>query len=305
MPLLWYYQLESTVDWQKYFRNACPIDVEIGCGQGEFLVDLAKKNPDRNYIGIELIWDRVCKTLKRITPEGGEGTQFPNIRIIKADAWTVFTYFIERGSIENIYCLFPCPWLKKKHIKNRLFSHKFLNLIHGSLVNRGNVHCVTDSKVFYDWVLAESEGIQFDVQKKIIKPQFSTKFEKIWCQKGQEEFFALNFCKKGEGVNITKRFFDLKSYKIDVFDAEAIDWQDFLGEIKIIRKGFLYDAKREQALFHLIVSEEHLVQSIRIRVYRKDCYWRVMVAEGQDYLATEGVKKSIEHVYEILLRTKV
>ncbi|MFT5386937.1 MAG: tRNA (guanine-N7-)-methyltransferase [Candidatus Omnitrophota bacterium] len=297
-PLIQYQKCAQPFKLEALYPVKQPVDIEIGFGQGEYITELARLNPERNFLGVELLWDRVCKTLNKITPKQHTDPLYENVRLLKCDVWVLFQRFIARESIERMYCLFPCPWPKKKHIKNRLFSQKFLKTLNGCLKAGGTIQLVTDYKPYYDWVLEESAGTGFTIETKIVEPQYATKFEKKWSGEGQEEFFKIIFTKEEHISELIKERSSVKSYKLATFDPEIFNWKDVNEEQTIVFKERLFDKDKQKAIVHVVVSEEHLIQNIRITIYKKNDYWRLCIAEGQDYLSTEGVKRAIDCVYE-------
>lgn len=106
---------------EKVFHNLNPIHVEIGMGKGNFLIDMAKKNPNINFIGIEMYESVLCRALEKLELE-----ELSNIKVICMDAMKIAEVF--DGEIETIYLNFSDPWPKKRHAKRRLTSHVFLPL---------------------------------------------------------------------------------------------------------------------------------------------------------------------------------
>ena len=165
------------------------------------------------------------------------------------------------------------------------------------LKDRGTFVLVTDEEYFCDWVLDEIDGTGFSFEKKLIDPQFATKFEKKWLNEGQNKFFKVEFTKTEHVAMPVKENQELKSFKLDGFDADNFHFENYSGEVHVVCKELIFDAKNKKGSVHLIVSEEHLTQNIRVAIYQKDDYWRLCLAEGQDYFPTNGVNKAIELLY--------
>ena len=101
------------------FKNFNPIHLEIGMGKGNFSIDMAKKNPNINFIGIERYESVLCRAIEKLEME-----QLDNVKIICIDALGLGDIFA--GDIDTIYLNFSDPWPKKRHAKRRLTSHVFL-----------------------------------------------------------------------------------------------------------------------------------------------------------------------------------
>jgi len=293
-PLVSLFDISRPVDWKEVFNRDVPLDVEIGFGIGEFLARRTTDFPERNIVGIEQIWERTYKALKKIK----DLSPYRFIKILHIDAWVAFERLFDLKTIDKIFCLYPCPWPKKGHIKHRLFSHDFLKLLNSRLKNGGEITLVTDFYPFFEWVLNESLETGFTVKTKKISPQYDTKFERKWIGGGQEQFFEIYF-KKVEHQNVnSKRDEDLRVYKIKNFDSKTFQFSDYKEDIAVIFKDMLFDDEQERAMIHLIVSEEHLVQHFWVSVKKEKDHWIIAKAEGQNFFPTTGVAKAIELVFE-------
>ena len=105
--------------YNEVFGNNNPIELEIGMGKGNFIIDKAMKNPDINFIGVERYESVLCRALEKL-----EDKQLPNVKIICIDAIELGDVFDKE--ISTIYLNFSDPWPKKRHAKRRLTSHLFL-----------------------------------------------------------------------------------------------------------------------------------------------------------------------------------
>ena len=105
--------------YNEVLGNNNPIELEIGMGKGNFIIDKAMKNPDINFIGVERYESVLCRALEKL-----EDKQLPNVKIICIDAIELGDVFDKE--ISTIYLNFSDPWPKKRHAKRRLTSHLFL-----------------------------------------------------------------------------------------------------------------------------------------------------------------------------------
>lgn len=106
-------------NYNEVFGNDNPIHVEIGMGKGNFIIDMAKKNPNINFIGVEKYDSIVCRALEKAELE-----EISNLKIMCIDALELVDVFDRE--IDTIYLNFSDPWPKKRHAKRRLTSHVFL-----------------------------------------------------------------------------------------------------------------------------------------------------------------------------------
>ncbi|MFT7520080.1 MAG: tRNA (guanine-N7-)-methyltransferase [Kiritimatiellia bacterium] len=106
--------------WAECFDRDAPLHVEIGSGNGLFLAELARRNPDWNILGIEIRYKRVEMCAEKLDKIG-----VTNARIARYDAWYLDDLF-RPGSLAGLYVNHPDPWPKTRHLKNRLISRWFL-----------------------------------------------------------------------------------------------------------------------------------------------------------------------------------
>lgn len=135
--------------WSILFGNSHPIHIEIGMGKGRFLMELAARNPEINYIGIEKYSSVLLRAIQKM-----EERELPNLRFIRMDAEELCEVF-DRGEVAKIYLNFSDPWPKDRHAKRRLPSRQFLERYHQILAADGRVEFKTDNMELFDFALAE------------------------------------------------------------------------------------------------------------------------------------------------------
>ncbi len=149
---------EEYLDFEKVFGNKNPVVVEIGFGMGAATVQIAKNNPDINYLGIEVHRPGVGKVLGDIKTMG-----LKNLYIIQFDALDVLEKMIPDSSVSGFHIFFADPWPKKKHHKRRLVQRPRTNLFESKLKKDGYVYFVTDWQEYADFALEElnaTEGLK-------------------------------------------------------------------------------------------------------------------------------------------------
>ena len=157
--------------------------IEIGFGDGTVLIESALKNPNKNFIGIEVYDSGLGQCLNEINKH-----KIKNIRLIYGDAVEVFKQFITKKSVEKINILFPDPWPKKRHHKRRLINKRFLALLSKSLINKGIVNISTDWEDYAQQIeLTFKESNQFKEIKSESR-NLKTKFEKRGIKLGHKIF---------------------------------------------------------------------------------------------------------------------
>lgn len=177
-------------EWNnKIFKNNQPIEVEIGTGYGEFMIEYCEKHPDVNFIGLDHRFKRSFSVAKKL-----DKLEHKNFRYLRARGERLEFMFNE-SEIQSIFYFFPDPWPKKRHHKKRLFQKPFLDACHKVLKNGGTLFVKTDHDGYYEWMLeAISEEKRFEVllKSKDLRKEypehflslFTTKFEKIFLSQG-------------------------------------------------------------------------------------------------------------------------
>ena len=135
--------------WSEVFLNNNPIHIEIGMGKGRFITELALKNPNINYIGIE----KYSSVLIRAIEKRRE-LDISNLVFIRMDAENIEEVF-ENGEVDRIYLNFSDPWPKDRHAKRRLTSRQFFARYNNVLKNDGQVEFKTDNRPLFDFSVEE------------------------------------------------------------------------------------------------------------------------------------------------------
>jgi tRNA (guanine-N7-)-methyltransferase len=133
--------------WNNYFNNQNPIVLELACGGGEYTLALAKENPDKNYIGVDIKGARIWKGAHKSLDEKLDNVAFLRTRIEQIH------YFFSEEEIAEIWITFPDPFLRKSKSNRRLTSAKFLDLYRMILKKDGLLHLKTDSAPLYEYSL--------------------------------------------------------------------------------------------------------------------------------------------------------
>lgn len=140
--------------WKTLFGNDNPIHIEIGMGKGQFLLTLAKQNPDVNYIGIERYSSVLLRALEKYDTE--EFCGLTNIRFVCMDAMELPEVF-SLGEVARIYLNFSDPWPKARHARRRLTSTRFFEQYDKVLAKDGVVEFKTDNRSLFEFSLEQVE----------------------------------------------------------------------------------------------------------------------------------------------------
>lgn len=140
--------------WAEVFQNQNPIHIEIGMGKGQFLLTLAKQNPDVNYVGIERYSSVLLRALEKLDSE--EFSELTNVRFVCMDAMELPEVF-EHSEVKKIYLNFSDPWPKKRHARRRLTSTNFFAQYDKVLAEDGTVEFKTDNRPLFEFSLEQVE----------------------------------------------------------------------------------------------------------------------------------------------------
>ncbi len=148
----------------KYFggQEKRPLFIEIGMGKGRFIMEMAERFPERNFIGIERYESVLLKAISKYEAAREAGASRDNLIFLCEDAGLLDRYFRE-GSIDGIYLNFSDPWPKKKHAGRRLVSEGFLKLFHTLLTDEGLIEFKTDNVPLFDFALTQYEAAGFQL----------------------------------------------------------------------------------------------------------------------------------------------
>lgn len=143
--------------WEEHFGNANPIVLELGCGKGEYTVGLAKQNPDKNFIGIDIKGARFWRGAKTALEEGLGNVAFLRTQIELVD------FLFNENEVSEIWITFPDPQIKYKRTKHRMTNEVFLNKYNKILRPNGLVHLKTDSEFMHGYTLGLLHGLRHEV----------------------------------------------------------------------------------------------------------------------------------------------
>ena len=135
----------ARLDVAELFGRSAPLHVDLGCGDGSFLCEMAQQFPKRNFLGIERLTKRVEKVRRK-------AEKIENVRVLRADTLFAVRYLLPESSVETFYLLFPDPWPKRRHQLRRIFTRDFLDAIAIALEQHGVLRVATDQLDYFQQV---------------------------------------------------------------------------------------------------------------------------------------------------------
>lgn len=139
----------SVVDYRELFQNDHPVQLEVGCGNGGFILEMARRCPDLNFIAVELSSNVILTGL-----EAAKRTGVCNVRFLNVPAEILCCYLPEK-SLDTLYLNFSTPLPESTRAKQRLTSPRFLEIYKKLLVRGGKIIQKTDSEPFFDYSLEQ------------------------------------------------------------------------------------------------------------------------------------------------------
>ncbi len=173
---------------KKVFNNNQPLILELGCGKGEYTVGLAKRNPQNNYIGVDIKGARIWRGAKTINDENILNAAFLRTHIDQLAA------FFDTNEIAEIWITFPDPQPQLSRTRKRLTSPKFLTIYKRLLAPGGVIHLKTDNRPLYEYTLEviKAEGLElishsddiYSDHKEGVLTEVQTTYEKRFLAQG-------------------------------------------------------------------------------------------------------------------------
>ena len=120
------------------------VEVDVGCGDGSFLIEMARANPGRNFLGTERLLGRVRSTCRKADRNGLE-----NVRVLRLESSYATRWLLPNKSIEVFHVMFPDPWPKRRHQVRRLINNDFLDAVWAALVHGGELRLSTDDTPYF------------------------------------------------------------------------------------------------------------------------------------------------------------
>ena len=165
---------ESQIDLESLFPKSQPIVMEVGYGMGEATWQIAKANPNLNYLGVEVHMPGVGKLMARL-----DEYELTNVRLIERDVFEVLYYMVKGSSLDGVHLFFPDPWPKARHFKRRIVNQEFIVAVAAKLKPGAFFHIATDWQPYAEWIAEEFTKQSFFTGGEVERPDWRplTRFE--------------------------------------------------------------------------------------------------------------------------------
>ena len=138
--------LTDRLDLEKIFERKAPLHVDLGCGDGAFLCTLARRIPQKNFLGIERLVGRIRSATRKAARLG-------NVRLLRVESSYAVHHLLPAESVETFYLLFPDPWPKRRHHRRRIVTPDFLNSVQSALEQNGVLRLATDQSDYFEHIV--------------------------------------------------------------------------------------------------------------------------------------------------------
>ncbi len=134
----------APLDLEAIYGRSAPIEVDLGCGDGSFLVEIAAANPARDFLGIERLFGRVRSARRKIAQRG-----LGNARVLRVETSYAVRQMLPADSVALFHLMFPDPWPKRRHWRRRVVTEDFLTSVHRALAPQGLWRIATDQIIYF------------------------------------------------------------------------------------------------------------------------------------------------------------
>lgn len=137
---------------EEVARAGRPLEVDLGCGDGSFLIGMAEHYPDRDFLGVERLLGRMKKVARKITRRGLE-----NVHVLRLESRYTVEWLLPEASVSRLHLLCPDPWPKMKHQRRRLMQEEFFAVVERVLEPNGEFLFMTDHEEYFQWAVERME----------------------------------------------------------------------------------------------------------------------------------------------------
>lgn len=265
-------------DWSAIFERDAPLLVEIGFGNGRFLLHEAKESPDWNFVGLEIAAPSLRRAANRLRDAGVN-----NVRLVRAGAHSALQLLCGPGSVQRVVINFPDPWPKASHDSRRLISTPFLELLATRMIPGAELDIATDHVDYSQWIAGHLES----------NPYFESRLDKAYVNKDPHRI-RTKYERKGLAEGSTNYYFKWRRNLVTAPDrypvmeelpmphvvarspmqlpeiARNFEASQCVSEETTIRFIDLYESRRRPSLIvDTYVAEQPLDQRVMIEIYRR------------------------------------
>jgi tRNA (guanine-N7-)-methyltransferase len=168
----------APLNLEAIYGRSAPLEVDLGCGDGSFLVEIAAANPARDFLGIERLPGRVRRAHRIITQR-----ELTNARVLRVETSYAVRQMLPTASVALFHLMFPDPWPKRRHWRRRVVTEDFFASVHRALAPHGRLRIATDQIVYFREIeRLAGQATQFVISSDPEPYRASSTFEKRFSQ---------------------------------------------------------------------------------------------------------------------------
>ncbi len=286
---------------KDYLPGRVHFTIEVGFGNGDFLIQLASLERNHGFLGVEISSRSVLKLTRKLMAK-----RLDNVKTIKIDAFLLFSVIEPMHSVERIIYNFPDPW--PSHPERRVTAAKNLLLVHRALRRDGAFYLATDADILKEDLFSNSKGIfRVYAQDHPFFP-FYTKYQSRWEREGRKityyKLIPLAFSGKYPGISYKKGGY-MAHVIFEIIEKKEVQ----MALPKRIREGNLLfyiekPYKRgNELLFPVLVKEEGFVQKTYFKLYTAGKEARMVLDDTSYLVVTKGIRKAMAYLRDLLQHT--
>lgn len=179
-------QKKEYLDFETIFGNDHPMQLEVGCGKGQFVCEMAKRNPNINFIAVEVNPNVIYMACKKAMDSGLKNVHFLQCRA------EYLPKYIPENSVEMVYLNFSCPFPKKKYASHRLTNERFLHIYKQLMKPGAEIHQKTDNMHLFEYSIEQFsqcgfalKNVTLDLHNSGFENNIMTEYEKRFTDLGQ------------------------------------------------------------------------------------------------------------------------
>ena len=287
---------------QDVFGDDHPLVMELGFGNGSFLIEQAKRHPDKNFLGAEKSLSSLTRAMRSLSRQ-----PLDNVRLYPGDGRFVLDSVLPRKSLSHLWINFPDPWPRRRHRARRLLSSEFFGLVGDRLCDDATISLTTDHADYFAFARDEARhsGI-FD--ERVTEPPeetLNTRYARKWAVQ-ERSFFHVTFTlvKLADKHPPTVTLQEMQHAHLSGQPPQLSGFDKTVYSIetgKVVLLDAFAELDSDGLVFLVLVEESALKQEILVELTNKGEYYQVFVRQFGSPLPTKGVSAAMGIIVEWLV----
>lgn len=290
------------LDSEALYGRTGPLVLEIGFGDGRYLVHLAKTRPDWNLLGVERSLASVSRAFRRIRREAVHA-----VRIHHGDARFLVRDVLGTGSLHRVYVNFPDPWPRKRHLANRLLREDFFSLLSDRLEVDGKILLTTDHAEYFDFACeqAAATGLFHALEGAPPDGVLDTKYAEKWRAESRSIRHVSWTVRRSVPPPAPAKLTYPMQHALLAGDLSGVGGFEkqvrrFEGGTAVVTEAYR-SLDGEGLLFAVVVEEPDLRQELLVKAWPKEGGVYVGLQAFGDPLGTRGTREAVQAVADWLI----